>query len=158
MWVVDQDRGVTPRAGSDGLLHSVREPVAPLTARDGQGEDLMTWLAKRDGLIWEPPPAEQRQEVVLTFPKRAGAQRAKLVASVTETPWAGEAAVARLAIQAATARRRRSIAAPSARGKPGQPISSARAGMFASPLRPDEPVSREKWQKMAENGRVLKLR
>jgi hypothetical protein len=72
MWVVDKDRGVMPRVGSDGSMHSVREPVAPLTARDGQGKDLMTWLAKRDGLIWEPPPAEQRQEVVLTFPKRAG--------------------------------------------------------------------------------------
>jgi hypothetical protein len=92
MWVVDQDRGVMPRVGSDGSMHSVREPVAPLTARDGQGKDLMAWVAKRDGLIWEPPPAEQRQEVVLTFPKRAGAQQAKLVASVTETPWAGEAA------------------------------------------------------------------
>jgi hypothetical protein len=92
LWVVDQDRGVAPRAGSDGTLYSTREPQAPLTARDSQGKDLMTWLAKRDGLIWEPPPAEQRQEVVLTFPKPARAQQAKLVVSATETLWAGEAA------------------------------------------------------------------
>ena len=52
----------------------------------------MAWLAKRDGLIWEPPPAEQRQELLATFPKPTGAQQAKLLVSATETPWAGEAA------------------------------------------------------------------
>jgi hypothetical protein len=92
LWVVDQDRGVTPRAGSDGSLYSVREPIAPLSARDGQGKDLLAWLTKRDGLIWEPLPAEPRQEVVLTFPKPSGAPRGKLVASATETLWAGDAA------------------------------------------------------------------
>jgi hypothetical protein len=97
LWVVDQDRGVTPRAGSDGSLYSVREPIAPLSARDGQGKDLMTWLAQRDRLIWEPAPAAERQELVLTFPKpkssnAGGTRQAKLVASVTETPWAGAAA------------------------------------------------------------------
>jgi hypothetical protein len=97
LWVVDQDRGVTTRVGSDGSLYNVGEPLAPLSARDGQGKDLMAWLTKRDGLIWEPAPAAERQEVVLTFPKPkspnpAGAQQAKLVASVTETPWAGAAA------------------------------------------------------------------
>jgi hypothetical protein len=92
LWVVDQDRGVTPRAGSDGSLYSIRDPMAPVSARDGQGKDLLTWLNKRDGLIWEPSPAESRQEVVLTFPKPSGAQRGKLVASATETLWAGEAA------------------------------------------------------------------
>ena len=92
LWVVDQDRGVAPRAGSDGSLYSVREPIAPLSARDVQGKDLLAWLSKRDGLIWEPPPAEARQEVELTFPKPAGVQRGKLVASATETLWAGEAA------------------------------------------------------------------
>ena len=96
MWVVDQDRGILPRAAADGSLHSVREPVAPIAAQGGPAggpsKDLMAWLAKRDGLIWEPPPAEQRQELVVTFPKPAGAQQAKLVVSATETPWAGEAA------------------------------------------------------------------
>jgi hypothetical protein len=92
LWVVDQDRGVTPRVGSDGSMYSTAEPMAPLEAREGQGKDLLTWLAKRDGLIWEPPPSEQRQEVVLTFPKPADAQQAKLVVSATETVWAGEAA------------------------------------------------------------------
>jgi hypothetical protein len=92
LWVVDQDRGVRPRVGSDGGMYSTAEPVAPLEARDGQGKDVLTWLARRDGLIWEPPPSEQRQEVVLTFPKPADAQQAKLVASATETVWAGEAA------------------------------------------------------------------
>jgi hypothetical protein len=90
--VVDQDHGVTPRMQSDGTLYSAAELAAPLSARDGQGKDLMTWLAKRDGLIWEPSPAQPRQEVVLTFPKPAGVQQAKLVASATESLWAGEAA------------------------------------------------------------------
>jgi hypothetical protein len=81
-----------PRSGSDGSLYSVREPLAPLSARDGRGTDLLAWLSKRDGLIWEPPPAAQRQEVVLTFPKAAGAKQAKFVASATETLFAGQAA------------------------------------------------------------------
>lgn len=92
MWVVDQDRGVMPRAGADGTLYNAAEAQGPVSARDGQGKDLMNWLAKRDRLIWEPAPAEQRQEVILTFPKPAGAQQAKLVASATETVFAGEAA------------------------------------------------------------------
>ena len=92
MWVVDQDRGVMPRVGADGSLYSAAEAQAPVSARDGLGKDLMTWLAKRDRLIWEPAPAEQRQEVVLTFNNPAGAQEAKLIASATETLFAGEAA------------------------------------------------------------------
>jgi hypothetical protein len=92
LWVVDQDRGVTPRSGSDGALYSVREPLAPLSARDGQGKDLLAWLSKRDGLIWEPSPAEPRQEVVVTFPRPSGAKQAKFVASATETLFAGQAA------------------------------------------------------------------
>jgi len=96
LWVVDQDRGVMPRSASDGSLHSVRDPVAPIAARggpsDGQSKDLTAWLAKRDGLIWEPTPAAQRQDLMLTFPRPAGAQQAKLVVSATETPWAGAAA------------------------------------------------------------------
>src|ERR1035437_6659765 len=92
LWVVDHEPGVTVRSGSDGSLYSVTAPLGPLAAQDGQGNDLLAWLTKRDGLIWEPEPAAQRQEVVLTFPKPAGAQQAKLVASATETPWAGEMA------------------------------------------------------------------
>ncbi len=92
LWVVDHDRGVFPRVGGDGSLHSVREPMAPISARDGQNKDLLPWLVRRDGLIWEPPPGQQRQEVVLTFPRPVTAQRAKLVASATETSWAGVAA------------------------------------------------------------------
>jgi hypothetical protein len=92
LWVVDHKPGVTPRVGGDGSLYSVAEPHPPLAAHDGQGKDLLAWLTKRDGLIWEPSPAEPRQEVVLTFAKPAGAKQVKLVASATETLWAGEAA------------------------------------------------------------------
>ena len=82
-----------PRVGADGSLYSAAEAQAPVSARDGLGKDLMTWLAKRDRLIWEPAPAGlAEQEVVLTFNKPAGAQQAKLIASATETLFAGEAA------------------------------------------------------------------
>jgi len=50
--MLDSMRGSGNHA--EGSLYSVREPLAPLSACDRQGKDLMAWLAKRDGLIWEP--------------------------------------------------------------------------------------------------------
>jgi hypothetical protein len=104
LWVVDHDRGVQPRAGDNGTVHGVTAPLPPLTARDGEGNDLRDWLDKRDQLIWEPEPAPDRngslrREIVLTFPKPPGAREAKLVASATYTLWSGYMAGQMLQLQ-----------------------------------------------------------
>jgi hypothetical protein len=90
LWVVDHERGARPRAAADGRIYTIADPMPPLEARDGRGNDLSLWLSARDRLIWEPEPADRREDIVITFPKPAGAREAKLLTSATLTPWAGE--------------------------------------------------------------------
>jgi hypothetical protein len=94
LWVVDHAPGVQPRVGDDGRLYSISAPLTPLSARDGDGNDVRPWLEKRDQLIWEPEPAPDRnsslnREIVMTFPRPPQARQAKLVASATYTLWSG---------------------------------------------------------------------
>jgi hypothetical protein len=97
LWAVDHAPGVHPRVGADGTVYGISAPLAPLEARDGEGNDLRAWLEKRDRSIWEPEPAADRngnlrREVVLTFPRPPQARQARLVASATHSLWAGETA------------------------------------------------------------------
>jgi hypothetical protein len=59
---------------------------------DQWGRDLTRWLSSDDHLIWEPLPIVDsagglRDEVVLTFPRPYGANRAKLVSRVGTSLW-----------------------------------------------------------------------
>lgn len=92
LWLVDHPPGVRVAADEFGGIHEVSEPVAPTSARDARGRDLREWLARTDGLIWEPPAVadatgELRQEIVLGFPRPPGARRARLVANVSTGLW-----------------------------------------------------------------------
>jgi hypothetical protein len=94
LWVVDHAPGVQPRAGGNGTLYGLSEPLAPLSARDGEGNDLLPWLKYRDKLIWEPAPVADRngslrREIVLTFPRPPLAGRGRLITSSTYALWAG---------------------------------------------------------------------
>ncbi len=94
LWLVDHAPGVEPRAGDDGELYGISAPTPPLSARDGDGNDLRPWLEKRDRLIWEPEPepdanGDLRREIVMTFPRPQQATHARLVASATYTLWSG---------------------------------------------------------------------
>jgi hypothetical protein len=92
LWVVDHPAGTRVVPDIQGNLHTVAEPYAPLAARDASGKDLLPWLHATDRLIWEPPAVADREgnlqsEIVMTFPKPAGAAQAKLVANAATGLW-----------------------------------------------------------------------
>jgi hypothetical protein len=92
LWVVDHPRGTRVVPDEEGTLHAIAAPQPLLVARDRAGRDLRTWLDASDRRIWEPQPplepgVELRDEIVMTFPRPAGASRARLVANVATGLW-----------------------------------------------------------------------
>jgi len=92
LWVVDHPTGTRVVADVDGRLHTVSEPQKLLSAHDAQGHDLLPWLASTDHLIWEPPPVADASgsyqgDMILTFPKPAGATQVKLIANAETSMW-----------------------------------------------------------------------
>lgn len=82
--VADHSPGVRVVPDEKGTLHGVRSPERLLSARTADGRDLLRWLEAADERVFEPEPAlgpngETRDEVVLTFPRPAGATRARLI-------------------------------------------------------------------------------
>jgi hypothetical protein len=84
--VVDHPPGTRVAMDADGGVHTIMAPVPPLRATDADGRDLRLWLEATDRRLWEPLPeagnTRARQELVLSFPKPAGADRVKLIANV----------------------------------------------------------------------------
>lgn len=92
LMVVDHPPGSRFEMDEWGRPHNVTAAVAPSSARDQNGRDLVPWLSTADRTIWEPlPPGDPsgavRQEIVLTYPKPRGATRAKLVARAGTGTW-----------------------------------------------------------------------
>jgi hypothetical protein len=75
-----------------GNLHTVSAPQGLLSAHDAKGQDLLPWLRSDDHLIWEPPPVPDADgslqgDIIMTFPKPAGATTAKLIANASTGLW-----------------------------------------------------------------------
>ena len=92
LWVVDHAAGTRVAADVRGNLHTLAAVQAPLSARDAAGHDLLPWLRATDRLIWEPPAvpdanAKLQSDIVMTFPKPAGATQVKLVANAATGLW-----------------------------------------------------------------------
>lgn len=92
LWVVDHPAGTRMAADVRGKLHTLAAPQAPLSARDAAGHDLLPWLRATDRLIWEPPAVPDangnlQSDIVMTFPKPAGAAQVKLVANAATGLW-----------------------------------------------------------------------
>lgn len=92
LWVVDYPPGTRVVPDIQGKLHTLAAPYAPLSARDADGRDLLPWLRATDRLIWEPsavPDAKGslQSDIVMTFPKPAGATQVKLVANAATGLW-----------------------------------------------------------------------
>ena len=92
LWVVDHAPGLRVVPDERGGLHTLRRPMPPSRAVDATGRDLLPWLSADDRRIWEPLPIADsagglRDEVVLTFPRAAGATRAKLVSRTGTALW-----------------------------------------------------------------------
>jgi hypothetical protein len=92
LWLVDHAPGLRIVADERGTLHTIADLQAPRRAVDQTGRDLTAWLDREDQRIWEPLPVSDslgglRDEIVLTFPKPAGATHAKLVTRVGTALW-----------------------------------------------------------------------
>ena len=92
LWAVDHAPGLRVVPDEWGRLHTVFQPLAPSSATDQTGRDLLPWLSRDDRRILEPLPLADsagglRDEVVLSFPRPHGATRAKLVSRVATALW-----------------------------------------------------------------------
>jgi hypothetical protein len=96
---VDHPKDVRVYFGSDGIIHTVRAPLAALSAVDFEGRDFTPLLSASDGRMWSSNPfgkdpenpAYWRSGLTLRFPKPMGARAAKLVVRIGNTFWADQA-------------------------------------------------------------------
>jgi hypothetical protein len=92
LWVVDHAPGSRVVSDENGALRSYSQIQKLTAARDREGNDLLPWLQATDRKIWEPdavsaPDGSLRQEVILTFPKPAGAAQMTLIANAATGLW-----------------------------------------------------------------------
>jgi hypothetical protein len=94
--VVDHPESTMVVPNIRGRIHTISKPVPPLSAYDGRGNDIRAALARRDGVFWRTGPAKRdpsneedlRDELILEFPKPAGAEKVKLLVNCSATDWA----------------------------------------------------------------------
>jgi hypothetical protein len=90
--VVDHPAGTRVVPDVDGKLRTVSAAQNLLSAHDAEGHDLLPWLRSADRLIWEPPAQADgsgnlQGDIIMTFPKPAGAKQVKLIANGTTSLW-----------------------------------------------------------------------
>lgn len=93
--VVDHPKGVRVVSSVDGELHSISNPVAPIRAYDGRGNELLNLVREKDMRIWQTLMEERearnredlRDELVFEFPKPEGAKQVKLLVNASTTLW-----------------------------------------------------------------------
>jgi hypothetical protein len=98
LMVADHPTGSMVVPDALGRMHTVSEPVGLLTACDGDGRDVSDWLSDSDRRVWESDilskdpdtVADLRDTLFLTFPRPAGARRAKLVVNGCNSLWASQ--------------------------------------------------------------------
>lgn len=92
---VDHAPGVRIAPDLMGRAHTFDCPLPPASAVDQKGRDILAFVGKNDQVFWlsdldEKSPdgdGDLRDEIVLEFPKPAGAAKAKLLANIWTTPW-----------------------------------------------------------------------
>jgi len=91
---VDHAPGVKVAPDPAGGLHAFVRPVAPVSAVDTKGRDILKFVSGNDEVFWLSPLEEKssedaamRDELVVEFPKPAGTKSAKLLANVWTTHW-----------------------------------------------------------------------
>ncbi|MBM3312307.1 MAG: hypothetical protein FJY80_12465 [Candidatus Aminicenantes bacterium] len=105
--VVDHPEGVAVVPELSGQMRTIAAPRPPVSARDGDGRDILPFVRANDGSFWigrmegrDPGKDEDlKDELVLEFAKPAGARQAKLVANAWWTQWGAQAIKPILATQ-----------------------------------------------------------
>jgi hypothetical protein len=92
LWAVDAPPSARVVVDESGTLHGLTAPLAPSAATGRNGMDLLPWLRASDRVVWEPEPVAAadgsvRDEILLTFPRPAGATRAQLVVNAATGLW-----------------------------------------------------------------------
>jgi hypothetical protein len=96
LMAVDHAKDIDVYAGSDGVIHTVRSPLAALAAEDFEGQDFTRTLSAADGRMWSSNPvgrdpenpAHWRSGLILRFPRPRSAETAKLIVRIGNTYWA----------------------------------------------------------------------
>lgn len=91
--LVDHPSSVRVVPDGRGELHTIGSPVAPLKAADAAGNDVLSLVSERDGLMWQSDLASRdftgddqyRDGITLEFPRPAGRQRMKLAVTGKNT-------------------------------------------------------------------------
>jgi hypothetical protein len=92
---VDHRAGIKVAPDSLGSIHTFTRLLAPVRAYDQKGRDIRAFVSGNDKSFWvsrveEKNPeqeADLRDELILEFPKPAGATHAKLLANAWTTMW-----------------------------------------------------------------------
>jgi hypothetical protein len=93
--VVDHPPGVGVAPDCRGVMRTFSAPEPPAQTADEDGQDITDLVRAKDDVFWRSPagdPASDlkthpRDELTFEFPKPAGACRAKLVVSATNSAW-----------------------------------------------------------------------
>jgi len=93
---VDHDPGVTVAPDGQGRIYTVGPLTAPVTAWDFLGRDALAQVRTTDGRSWESivtgrdpaRPADTRDGLILTFPRPAAVNQARLIVDGQSSIWA----------------------------------------------------------------------
>jgi len=96
--VVDHAQGVKAVPDESGNLHTITQPIIPVSAREKKGRDILPLVQENDWIFWqswleEKSPSDTtdiRDELVFEFPKPLGATKAKLFFNGCNTLWASQ--------------------------------------------------------------------
>jgi hypothetical protein len=96
LWAIDHPSGAHVALDTSGGIHTLGSPEPPLSAVVNGEHDALGELRLRDGLAWASdmdakcasPQPRLRDDIEMTFRKPQGTRQAKLVLTLSHTPWA----------------------------------------------------------------------